>query len=324
MVTKIKELNRYNFAVRQHLKYVDLYSDKSAFEVLTYENTLQIAQEIAPLILPDEDEASAVRFDSLMYGIELDYIIGKQYKKARNDMLKKVRAIANISTIPEILNQKELIEKILHTDYLENSGINEFENIRKNIRDLVKYIPIDYKTIYNSNFNDDILSIDWHESELENDDLKNYKAKAAHYIRQHQDNIAIAKLKTNIPLSDHNIKQLEQILWSEIGSKSDYEHEFGNKPLGVFVREIVGLDMAAAKAAFSKYLDDVNLDSKQIYFVNQIVEYIVQNGTMNDLSVLQNSPFTDRGSIVEIFSDVNLWFGIKKVIEAINQNAMIA
>lgn len=63
------------------------------------------------------------------------------------------------------------------------------------------------------------------------------------------------------------------------------------------------------------------LDSRQIYFVNQIVEYIVHNGIMNDLSVLQESPFTDQGSIVEIFTDVSVWMGIRKVIDTINANA---
>ena len=60
------------------------------------------------------------------------------------------------------------------------------------------------------------------------------------------------------------------------------------------MREIVGLDMNAAKEAFSEYLSDTNMDSRQIYFVNQIVEYIVHNGMMKDLSVLQESPFTDQ------------------------------
>ncbi len=45
--------------------------------------------------------------------------------------------------------------------------------------------------------------------------------------------------------------------------------------------------MNAAKSAFAEYLNNVNLDSRQIYFVNQIVEYIVHNGVMKDLSVLQ-------------------------------------
>ena len=81
----------------------------------------------------------------------------------------------------------------------------------------------------------------------------------------------------------------------EVGTKRDYEAEYGTKPLGEFVREIVGLDMAAAKAAFSQYLDGANLDSRQIYFVNQIVEYIVHNGMMKDLSVLQEPPFYRSG-----------------------------
>ena len=115
-----------------------------------------------------------------------------------------------------------------------------------------------------------------------------------------------------------------QILWNEVGTKADYEAEFGQKPLGEFVREIVGLDMSAAKTAFAKYLDDVNLDSRQIYFVNQIVEYIVHNGLMKDLSVLQESPFTDKGSVVEIFTDLSVWAGIRKIIENINANANVA
>lgn len=56
--------------------------------------------------------------------------------------------------------------------------------------------------------------------------------------------------------------------------------------------------MNAAKAAFSAYLDETSLDSRQICFVNQIVEYIVRNGMMKELSVLQESPFTDQRSIV--------------------------
>lgn len=78
--------------------------------------------------------------------------------------------------------------------------------------------------------------------------------------------------------------------------------------------------MNAAKEAFSEYLTNANLDSRQIYFVNQIVEYIVHNGMMKDMSVLQEAPFTEKGSIVEIFSDMSAWMGIKSVIDRINAN----
>jgi len=320
MVRKVRELNKENFAVRQHLRYVEQYANPDNYNSLTYEDTLLMAEELAPLITPDEDEASAVRFDALMYGIELAYLAGKKYSRARTDLYKKVSGIASVANIPEIIAQSELINKILHTDYLDNAGINEFEHIRENLRDLMKYIP---KPIikYITNFDDEILSVEWNESDLESDDLKNYKAKAEFYIRQHQDEAAIAKLKSNVPLDAEDVKALERILWSEVGSKKDYEAEYGEKPLGEFVREIVGLDMTAAKAAFSEYLNDVSLDSDQIYFVNQIIEYIVRNGVMKDMSVLQEPPFTDRGSIVDVFTNISVWLGIKSVIEQINANA---
>lgn len=320
MVEKVRELNRENFAVRQHLKYVDLYSNPDNYSALTYEDTLIMGEELAPLILPDGDEASAVRFDALMYGIELAYLIGKKYKKARSDLMKKVNAVAGVANIPEIQAHSELIEIILHTDYVEQAGINEFERIRTELRNLIKYIP-KKKIIYLTDFDDELLDVNWNESELENDDLQNYKMKAEYYVRQNQNNIAIAKLKSNQPLTEQDVQILEDILWKEVGSKEEYEAEYGEKPLGEFVREIVGLDMNAAKEAFAEYLNTVNLDSRQIYFVNQIIEYIVHNGIMKDMSVLQEAPFTDQGSIVEVFTDVTVWAGIKKVIESINANA---
>ena len=323
MVRKVQELNRENFAVRQHLKYVELYANPDSYNALTYEDTLMMGQELAPLITPEEDDAKALRFDALMYGIELAYLAGKKYGKARSDLMKKVSAVASVANIPEIMAQSELIDKILHTDYVENAGVNEFEYIRENLRDLMKYIP---KTVlrYDTNFDDEILSMDWNESELENDDLKNYKAKAEFYVRQHMDNAAIAKLKSNVPLTAEDVQALEKILWSEVGTKADYEAEYGQKPLGEFVREIVGLDMNAAKEAFAQYLNDATLDSRQIYFVNQIVEYIVHNGMMKDLSVLQEAPFTDYGSIVEVFTDLSVWAGIRQAIERVNANAVAA
>ena len=323
LLEKVQALDRSNFAVRQHMKYVELYSDPAAYTALTYENTLEMTDELAPLVLPDQDDAKALRFDALVYGIELAYLAGKRYSKARHDLISKVQAVAGVANIPEIMAQQELIQKILKTDYLDNAGINEFEEIRENIRDLIKYIP-SRQVIYNTNFDDQVLSMEFHESELEYDFLDDYKAKAEYYVRQHQDNVVIGKLKSNIPLTEEDIATLERILWSEVGTKQDYEREIGAVPLGEFVRSVIGLDMAAAKAAFAEYLDSTQLDRRQIYFVNQIVEYIVQNGMMKDLSVLQDSPFTDQGSIVEVFTDLSVWAGIRKAIERVNANATVA
>lgn len=323
MVTKVRELNRENFAVRQHLRYVDQYANEENYQLLTYEDTLMVKQELAPLMEPDQDEASALRFDALLYGIELAELAGHSYQRARRDLKKKVAVLATVANIPDIQRESELINKILHTGYLDEARVNDLEHIRQSLRDLMKYIPR-RQIRYDTNFSDEILNIKEDPSDLENDDLKNYKAKAEYYVRAHQESGAIAKLKENIPLTPKDIEELEQILWSEVGTKTDYQAEYGEKPLGEFVREITGLDMNAAKEAFADYLDNNRLDSRQIYFVNQIIEYIVHNGVMKDLSVLQESPFTDKGSIVDLFSDLSLWKGIRETIHRINANARVA
>ena len=321
---KVKQLNRDNFSVKQHLKFIDLYSDKKSFEVLTPLDLQQLTEEVAPLVLPYEDEISAVRFDALMYGIELGYIVGNTYSKGIKDLMGKVRAVARVGTIPAVKEQKDFINQVLNTDYVERATINEFETIREKLRDLIKFIPRTEDPVYETDFDDDILSMDWHTSELDNDDLQNYKMKVNYYIRNHMDVPAIAKLHTNQPLTSEDIQSLEAILWSELGTKEDYQAEYQDKPLGELVREIVGLDMNSAKQAFSKYLNDVNLDNRQIYFVNQIINYIVQNGMMKNFAVMQESPFTDKGDVGDIFTDTVIWFDIMKIIKSINANALAA
>ena len=251
-----------------------------------------------------------------MYGLELAYILGKTYSKAKNDLVKMVYAVSKVATIPAVSAKSELISKILNTDYVDNAGINEFEHIRTELRDIMKYIPRGERPIYQTDFTDDVLSVERHESELDSDELQNYRNKVNYYIRQHIDNGVI--------LTSDDIKALEGILWSELGTKEEYEKEYQDKPLGVLVREIVGLDMNSAKEAFAKYLNEVNLDDRQIYFVNQIINYIVKNGMLADFKVLQETPFTDPGEVSDVFEDAVMWLDIMKIIKSINANAYAA
>lgn len=130
MSGKVQELNRENFAVKQHLKYADLYADVKGYQSISYEDTQVIKEELAPLILPDRDEAGAVRFDALIYGMELAYLSDKQYTRAKNDLQKHVKAIAGVANIPEIQVKTDLIQKILQTSYVDNAGIRIISRLR--------------------------------------------------------------------------------------------------------------------------------------------------------------------------------------------------
>ncbi len=326
LTDKIAELDRNNFAVHQHLEYVDRYSDPDKFNALTYQDVEDVRREIAPLVLPDDGEPEALRFDALMFDLELATLDGKRAGRAKKEVFKKAQQLANIQNIPAILARQETIEGIVHKDELNAAGVDDFERIRKDLRDLIAFIPKEQRR-YDVDFRDSVLSTEWNESELENDDLKNYKDKANFYIRQHQDEEVVARIKNNLPLRESDLQALERVLWNEIGTKEDYESEYGDLPLGEFVRGVVGLDMSAAKEAFARFLDETNFNSDQIYFVNQIVEYIVHNGLLKqeDFAMFSDTPFSDRGSPSEIFGDdLNDWRDIVATINSINANATVA
>ena len=155
MSERVQKLPRDNFAVRQHLKYVEMYSDETNYQALTYGDTVTVKEEVSPLIQPEEDEANAVRFDALMYRIELAYLMGKKDIKARGDLRKKVKGVAGVANIPEIQAQTDLIQQILTTDYVEEAGVDEFEEIREKLRNLMKYLP-NSSIRYDTNFTDEV------------------------------------------------------------------------------------------------------------------------------------------------------------------------
>ena len=57
-------------------------------------------QELAPLLLPEPDDPKALRFDALLYGMELAHLAGLPYNRAHHDLLKKAEALSKIANVP--------------------------------------------------------------------------------------------------------------------------------------------------------------------------------------------------------------------------------
>ena len=111
-------------------------------------------------------------------------------------------------------------------------------------------------------------------------------------------------------------------MWEELGSKAEYEKEYGDTPVTKLVRKIVGLDRGAANEAFSKFLSEEKLNVVQIRYVKLLVDYIVANGMIEDNRVLMEEPFRSLGSITTLFKDnMNDAREIMGVIQQIKTNS---
>lgn len=135
--------------------------------------------------------------------------------------------------------------------------------------------------------------------------------------------MAIFKLRNNKKLTKQDIESLEHLMWEELGSQADYEKEFGNTPVNKLVRKIVGLDRQAANEAFSEFLSNETLNTKQIHFIKLIIDYVVVNGLIEDNRVLTEDPFRTVGTITELFKEnMNDARKIMGIVNSIKVNAV--
>ena len=237
-----------------------------------------------------------------------------------DNVIKTGEVLARLGTIPQVLAKKEYIQKVQTSDYWASATVLDHDEVRQALRDLIKFIEKQQTKLYYTNFTDEVLGTQENEPEYGTSVFENYRKKVDKYIREHQDHIAIYKLKNNKPLTSQDFSELEKVLWGELGTKEDYFKEFGDTPLTLLVRQIIGLEQIAANDAFSVFLSDQNLNSLQSRFVKTIVDYIVKNGHMIDKSVLQGEPFKTIGSIGEVFQMEDA-MKVVQIIDTINRNA---
>lgn len=196
-----------------------------------------------------------------------------------------------------VKEQLPLIEAVQDESWWSDVTPMMVESVRLKLRDLVKFIDRTQQTVVYTDFKDELGDIELVDVPVQQTGFSpyQYRKKVEAYIRENENHIAIYKLKRNVPLTEEDLTQLEEMLFSseEVESKERFEQVYGkDMSLKLFIRQIVGLDRNAAKAAFAKYLEGSNISANQIRFVENIIDYLTQNGIMNP-GLLYEPPFTD-------------------------------
>ena len=225
-----------------------------------------------------------------------------------------------------VKDQIDLIRDLQQDEYWADITLPMLEQIRQKMRDLVKFIDKEQRKIIYTDFEDEIGEIT--ESSLDGlittTDLAQYRKKMMHFLKEHENHIAINKLKHNVPITPTDINELEKILFEsgEIGTREDFEKTYGKQEsLGLFIRKLVGLDREAAKQCFNEFLNDKLFNANQIRFIDYIINYLTQNGVM-DAKLLYEPHFTDANpsGLDGIFQDSQA-DKIVSLLEEIQKNA---
>ena len=318
---EIYRLNDENFQVRMHLQFVHKYKNRSNWQALTVTNVSEIKEHISPLIISISDDELAKRFDNVMYSIELAKLTAKTATKPIKSVVQTAEDLSKLGTIPQINKKRNILLKVQTEAFWEEASIFDLEEVRVAIRALVKFLEKDSQKDYYVNFKDTFSIINECNGPIYgSNDLQNYRKKVSQYLKENQDQTAVYKLRHNKPLTRQDVQTLEDILWNELGTQEDYQKEFGKTPITKLVRQIVGLDQKAANEAFSEFLSEEKLNTRQLRFVKLIIDYVVKNGTL-EKKVLQEDPFRTLGSVTDLFNDNKEDVRkILQVVDTINRN----
>ncbi len=297
----VNRIDHSRFNAKTRLKYINTFNKRDRWNTLSDTDTRELSIHIAPLITSTDDDELAKRFDYLMYTIIYAQITGRIASKPRARVISTADHLSRKGTVNAVKAREEIIRKVQTEEYWQNADILDHEEVRRALRELIKFIEYESKKTYYSNFRDEVLEVHENEGEYSAGEFKDYRKKVNDYLKKHADDIVVFKLRNNHKLTQPDIKHLEDLLWNTLGSKEDYENAFGEQPLLDLVIRIVGLEPEAANEQFSKFLSNESLNSNQMEFVKMIVRHIIQNGLV-EKELLNGQPFNKYGNIIDLFA----------------------
>jgi type I restriction enzyme, R subunit len=328
LVKQTQALNEESFMVRQHWEVVEKYRDANSWNALSDLDIKELIDHIAPLVVETTQDEMAKRFDALMLDLQLSVLKGeKKIVKLIEKVVGTAEQLSKKASIPAVAKKMETIQAVQVKLFWEAPNVASIERIRVELRDIIKFLDRETTPIYITNF-EDAFDGDIHEVPLVvgYNELEAYKRKVGQYLREKSNHLTIYKLRNNIPITSDELEQLERMLFEQgdLGNKEELSKALNGLTLGKFVRKILGLDVNAAKLAFGEILVNKTLNSKQIRFVDTIINFLTVNGVI-DPALLFEAPFTeiDAGGITGLF-DNDTQVKIISLIEEINHNAEVA
>jgi type I restriction enzyme R subunit len=293
-------MNLHNILVRPERRLVEKYADWDSWAVLSAQEAGEIAVHLAglPSSVRDEDE-DAKRFDLLVLNRQLAQLEADSItaERLRQQVQNIAAGLLGQTSIPSVAEQQGLLDEVAGDEWWVDVTLPMLELARRRLRGLVRFLPKgERRTVY-TDFEDELGSstvIDL-PGTTPGTDWERFRAKARAYLAEHEDHLALQRLRRNQPLTTTDLEQLEEMLLASGAGHADdiARAREESQGLGLFVRSLVGLDRSAATEALSRFLDDSTYSRAQIDFVGLIVSELTANGVMAARR-LYESPFTDN------------------------------
>lgn len=320
---QISALNTSLTPVHLVLKHVLKFQNEKSFECLTDEDVMNLTKYIAPLVFNGELDQYAKGFDNFCYGI----MEAQLSEQPINLYRSKIKAVAEkLLTKTSIKTVRDHLPRLQHlsvSSYYDGLNVLDYEEIRKEIRELAQFTVENGHEPLFIDYDDTVTPVDVPDGTANPtpaDNFEEYKKKVDTYLSEHMKDEAINKLRTNQPLTKDDFDSLNHIFKEELGNEKMFDQLSEGKSLGVFIRWATKMDKDSINDYFAEFINDANMNSMQIEFVQRLINIIVEQGEINmDALMKGRAPF-DRPKFFMLFGK-EAQNRIFAVVRNINMNA---
>lgn len=256
-----------------------------------------------------EEKESAKRFDLLILQLQLGLLNeDTTWTKNRQRVEKIADELLTVSeNLPFVAAASAILETLLDSEWWEGVTVTELEKIRREIRDLVEYVPRHKRQVVVLDVEDEFGEIAEVDLPVEHAsvgiNLSRVEEELRTALARHQDSLAMQKLRTARPLTETDIEDLEAMV-ADVGLEgiNEVRESLCGDTIPAFVRRLVGLDEEAMHAEFADLLEGSTLTANHISFIRHAVKVLVNNGGLT-MQEAFNESFYPYGRVSDLFRD---------------------
>lgn len=313
----INALPNENIHVREHWKQVCLAANPEALKQFDAKTVSVLKEEIAPLMQWRQEvskRSAEYKFDMLIANMQTELLNeSAAFEDLKSDLLNRVEQLR--MNLSQVQAKATTIQTIRKNDYWKTVTVQSLEELRNELRGIMQFKLNEKPPAYTppvTDIEEDESKIEYREFEpqsLETLNMVKYKNEVESALKEIIDtNPTLIKIKAGQPVNQKDLDELNSLILTQHSNVNlKVLEEFWPDTKGHLdyaIRRIIGMDSEAVQKEFQDFINQHNLSSKQLKFLDMLKNHIRNYGSI-ELEELYEQPFTalDSNGLDGIFTN---------------------
>lgn len=294
LVAEVGALNRNYIGVINNLEYVDKYSALANWINLNQQQLVEIKKHIAPNVHGVIDLETSRAFDYLCYKFAARrFHPDNDFKKTAKMIYVLASYLMNYKyEVSAVQDHMATLQYVASDSFMNSSNVTKVDEVRQELRDLMRYIDKKDLDPIISDFDDAIASFeDADEEEVDFritiDDFKTLEEKVLFFIQENPNEGLVQEVQHMVKPTETSIAEFKNKIIDIAKTAEEYNELFSEDiNLIIFVRRNIELNPLSVEAFIEKERNK-GFNDEQIAYVKELLLFISQNGKFERTDLLR-------------------------------------